>query len=233
MRWTVTPPTLAIALMALVGCSSPPTLTPTKLELGPAGALTPPSRVLVSGFFSGDDLGSFGGGSAVARLRQAVGVRDVSPELAELLNARGVKARAYVGREPGDLEPGALLIRGVVDRADHKTRYAGNFIGTVATVGIYGMYLVPYFVPVLEGSQMDVSIQVVDRTGRVVLSGDERITAHHERYWLWTTFGRSVSEKRAHVDLALAAIADALTEVLRPGSGPGRSTPSETKRENP
>src|SRR5215467_1390667 len=99
--------------LLLASCSIGPKLVPDP-AFPAAGSDLRSKKVIVSGFQGARYSTSVTRDANIQTIREAIGTRDISPDVAQGLRARGIDAEARVGVDPAMLRRGEVLLRGKV-----------------------------------------------------------------------------------------------------------------------
>src|SRR5258705_1488242 len=102
---------VCFTVLLLASCSIGPKLVPDP-AFPAAGSDLRGRKVIVSGFQGARYSSSVTQSANIQTIREAIGTRDISPDVAQGLRARGIDAEARLGVEPSMLRRGEVLLRG-------------------------------------------------------------------------------------------------------------------------
>ena len=159
------------------------------------------SKVIVSGFQGARYATSVTQSANIQTIREAIGTRDISPDVAQGLRARGIDAEARVGVQPGMLKRGEVLLRGKVSAfggpgwsTDRGANWA-NLVLVTVTLGIVGM-IGPTPIPWTVVVQVTYSADVLDSQGRFLAhASEQRADAEFDSYYFWGSNYGDVNER--------------------------------------
>ena len=158
-------------------------------------------KVIVSGFQGARYSTSVTQDANIQTIREAIGTRDISPDVAQGLRARGIAAEARVGVQPAMLRRGEVLLRGKLSAfggpgwsTDRGANWA-NLVLVTVTLGIVGM-IGPTPIPWTVVVQVTYSADVVDAQGRFLAhSSEQRVDAEFDSYYFWGSNYGDVNER--------------------------------------
>src|SRR5262244_2955228 len=102
-----------VAGLLLAACSIGPKLVPDPTFPAASSDLRG-KKVIVSGFQGARYSTSVTQSANIQTISEAIGTRDISPDVAQGLRAQGIDAEARVGVQPSTLRRGEVLLRGKV-----------------------------------------------------------------------------------------------------------------------
>ena len=186
--------------LLLASCSIGPKLVPDP-AFPAAGSDLRSKKVIVSGFQGARYSTSVTRDANIQTIREAIGTRDISPDVAQGLRARGIDAEARVGVEPQMLKRGEVLLRGKLFASggpgwstDRGNNWANLALVTV-TLGIVGM-IGPTPIPWTVVVQLSYSADVIDAQGRFLAhASEQRVNAEFDSYYFWGTNYGDVNER--------------------------------------
>jgi hypothetical protein len=137
----------------------------------------------------------------IQTIREAIGTRDISPDVAQGLRARGIDAEARVGVGPPTLRRGEVLLSGKVSAfggpgwAPGRGTNWANLVLVTVTLGIVGM-IGPTPIPWTAVVQLTYSADVVDAQGRFLAhASEQRVDAEFDSYYFWGSNYGDVNER--------------------------------------
>jgi hypothetical protein len=189
-----------VALFLLAGCSIGPKFVPDP-AFPSAGSDLRNRKVIVSGFQGARYSTSVTRDANIQTIREAIGTRDISPDVAQGLRARGIDAEARVGVQPAMLKRGEVLLRGKVSAfggpgwsTDRGANWA-NLVLVTVTLGIVGM-IGPTPIPWTVVVHVTYSADVVDAQGRFLAhASEQRVDAEFDSYYFWGSNYGDVNER--------------------------------------
>src|SRR5215467_5795546 len=162
----------------LASCSIGPKFIPDT-TFPVAGSDLRGRKVIVSGFQGARYSTSVTRSADIQTIHEAIGTRDISPDVAQGLRARGIDAEARAGFAPGMLKRGEVLLRGKVSAfggpgwAPGRGANWANFALVTVTLGIVGM-IGPTPIPWTASVQLTYSADVLDAEGRFLAHASEQ-----------------------------------------------------------
>jgi hypothetical protein len=157
--------------------------------------------VIVSGFQGARYSSSVTQNANIQTIREAIGTRDISPDVAQGLRARGIDAEARVGVEPSMLRRGEVLLRGKLFASGGPGWDTGrgsnwaNLALVTVTLGIVGM-IGPTPIPWTVVVQLSYSADVIDAQGRFLAhASEQRVNAEFDSYYFWGSNYGDVNER--------------------------------------
>jgi hypothetical protein len=189
-----------VAGLLLAGCSIGPKFVPDP-TLPPTGSDLRSRKVIVSGFQGARYSTSVTQDANIQTIREAIGTRDISPDVAQGLRARGIDAEARVGVGPSTLKRGEVLLRGKLSAfggpgwATGRGANWANLVLVTVTLGIVGM-IGPTPIPWTVVVQLSYSADVVDAQGRFLAhASEQRVDAEFDSYYFWGSNYGDVNER--------------------------------------
>src|SRR5215831_8261964 len=191
---------VCVAGLLLANCSIGPKLVPDP-AFPAAGSDLRGRKVIVSGFQGARYSTSVTQNANIQTIREAIGTRDISPDVAQGLRARGIDAEARAGVEPSMLKRGEVLLRGKVFASGGPgwdtgkgTNWA-NLVLVTVTLGIVGM-IGPTPIPWTVVVQLSYSADVLDTQGRFLAhASEQRVNAEFDSYYFWGSNYGDVNER--------------------------------------
>ncbi len=172
---------LCMAFILLQGCWGP-YFDPEEVTFPTISPSTSVTGVVVSDFYEGRHKISTTQSFDIVQLREAMEVRDISFDIAAGISQSGIPARAMVNGRAELLQPGELLVRGVVNPGGWKPQNTAaivNWVCTFGTLCLYGM-VTPYVYPGAFGPDISVRVQVIDHRGSILLSHEQVVVAFNQ-----------------------------------------------------
>lgn len=154
---------LFCVLFLLCGCVTGPYWDP-ELETPLPDEEYSGRDIVVSEFLYGEYKSSRTLSLDVEIIRESATIQDVSYQVADLLNERGVHAQARAGVEASDLMDDQLLLRGAVL---FKTRHGFSVSNIIWFSTLVGMALPSPF-PYTPGADVDYRYELVAPDGRII-----------------------------------------------------------------
>jgi len=162
-------------------------------------------KVIVSGFqgarYSAAYSTSVTSSATIQTIREAISTRDISPDVAQGLRARGIDAEARAGVEPSMLKRGEVLLRGKIFASGGPGWDTGrganwaNLVLVTVTLGIVGM-IGPTPIPWTVVVQVSYSADVLDAQGRFLAhASEQRVNAEFDSYYFWGSNYGDVNER--------------------------------------
>lgn len=189
-----------VAGLLLASCSIGPKLVPDP-TFPAAGSDLRGRKVIVSGFQGARYSSSVTQNANIQTIREAIGTRDISPDVAQGLRARGIDAEARVGVEPSMLRRGEVLLRGKLFASGGPGWDTGrgsnwaNLALVTVTLGIVGM-IGPTPIPWTVVVQLSYSADVIDAQGRFLAhASEQRVNAEFDSYYFWGSNYGDVNER--------------------------------------
>ncbi len=217
-------------ILLLPGCFGPQLRQSIEIEPPPVGNREV-REVVVSGFLESIDTISISStrvGDYVATTRHdEITVEDVSSSVATGLTRAGVPAEARAEVEPEQLEPGQLLIRGIITLRPKIDQYeltdvdygfpASNFvqIGVGAlTMFMYGGVL-PLVYPYDVGLPVEARVDIIAPDGEILA---RRLVGAWVYYDCFTIYGTllAVHDRPSYTARFRQALTEAVADALRP-----------------
>jgi hypothetical protein len=193
-------PWFCVVGLLLTACSIGPKFQPDFPLPKPSTALHD-RKVIVSGFQGARYATSVTRSADIQTFREEIGTRDVSADVAQYLQGRGVNAEARVGFTPAMLGQGEVLLRGKVSAfggpgwAPGRGLNWANFGLVVCTLGIIGM-IAPTPIPWIAVVEVSYSADVVDAEGRFLAhASEQKVEADFNSYWFWGVAYGDVNER--------------------------------------
>lgn len=194
--------TLCVAVVGLLlsACSIGPKFEPD-FPLPPPSTALHARKVIVSDFQGARYSTSVTQSPDITTLREAIGTRDVSADVAQRLQARGIDAEARVGFTPTMLGRDEVLLRGKVSAfggpgwAPGRGQNWANAGLSVVTLGLIGM-IAPTPIPWIAAVDVSYSADVVDADGRFLAhAGEQKVVADFDSYYIWGASYGDVNER--------------------------------------
>ena len=189
-----------VAGLLLTSCSIGPKFVPDP-AFPATGSDLRGRKVIVSGFQGARYSSSVTQSANIQTIREAIGTRDISPDVAQGLRARGIDAEARVGVGPSMLRRGEVLLRGKVSAFGGPGWDTGrganwaNLVLVTVTLGIVGM-IGPTPIPWTAVVQLTYSADVVDAQGRFLAhASEQRVDAEFDSYYFWGSNYGDVNER--------------------------------------
>ena len=184
----------------LAGCALGPNYKPYP-SLSASTKNLAGKTVVVSGLMGSRYTTSVTHSADILTIREAIGTRDISPEIAQALRANGIDAEARVGFSHANLGSDGVLLTGTVRVGGGGYWDASNglnwlnFAIVAGTLGIVGMIL-PTPIPWTANVSVSYNVDVLDREGRFLAHSGEQFTeAVFNNYYFWGVASQSVNPK--------------------------------------
>lgn len=202
--------TFALCLPLLLGCAF--SNTTSSIELRGAQPTEPVRQIIISDFYEGKYETSTTNSVDIIQLREAIGIRDISYDIAKELSALGYKTKAAVRVNPENLAPGDILIRGAVINTGWMPK-AGFWIMSLPTLFVVGTIL-PYPVPIRFSLNYKYRVEIISASGEILSSQEDVYQSSYRTFSMWGVLAKSDKDKPDREALK-AELASAIDEYLR------------------